>query len=78
MEVFEVNRQLWQQELLGGMSGKAGKAGTGSHTSGMSCVSPKGAKEEVEHSMLVFPTGGKVPACLLTLKGARCQLSCVF
>lgn len=56
VEVFEVNKQLWQQELLGGMSGKAGKAGTGSHTSGMSCVSPKGAKEEVEHSMLVFPT----------------------
>lgn len=62
MEGFEVNRQLWQ---LGGMSREAGK---GSHTSGMSSVSPKGAKEEVEHSMLVFPTGGKVPACLVTLK----------
>lgn len=51
MEVFEVNRQLWQQELRGGMSRKAGKAGAGSHTSGMSSVSPKGAEEEVEHSM---------------------------
>lgn len=33
------------------MSRKAGKAETGSHTSGMSSVSPKEAKEEVEHPM---------------------------
>lgn len=68
MEVFEVNRQLWQQELLGGMSMKAGKAGAGSHASGMSSVSPKGAKQEVEHSMLVLPIGDKASAYLVTLK----------
>lgn len=63
-----MNRQLWQQELLGGISRKAGKAGTASHTSGMSSVPPKGAEEEVKHSMLVFPTDSKAPACLVTLK----------
>jgi len=47
------SRGCWQQRARSGMG--RNRAGTGSHALGMSCVSPKGAGEDVEHPMPASP-----------------------